>query len=146
MRRKEVSETTVTDDELSILLRAAAAAGQQSVAQALQPHGVTPSEWALLRELHAEGAVPQTRLAARLGMTAGAISKLVDRLAAKRLLVRGRGGGGDRRVQIIGLTGAGALLVPTLAAAATAAKAAMFDGLREDERVALAAALRRLAG
>lgn len=109
-------------------------------------HGVTASEWSLLRELHAEGAVPQTRLAVRLNMTAGAISKLVDRLAAKRLLVRGRGGGGDRRVQIIGLTGTGALLVPTLARVAADMEAAMFAGLTSRERTGLEVALRKLAG
>lgn len=114
--------------------------------ESLLAHGVTASEWSLLRELHAQGAVPQTRLAARLHMTAGAISKLVDRLAAKRLLVRGRGGGGDRRVQIIGLTGTGALLVPTLARVAANAEAAMFAKLSARERSGLEAALRKLAG
>lgn len=114
------------------------------VSGSLLAHGVTASEWSLLRELHAEGAVPQTRLAARLHMTAGAISRLVDRLVDKRLLVRGRGGGGDRRVQIIGLTGTGALLVPTLARIAADVEAAMFAGLTLREKAGLGAALHKI--
>lgn len=130
---------------LAALIRSAAVATHQALSRALLPHGVTAAEWALLRELHAAGAVPQGQIAERLGMTAGAISKLVDRLVAKRLLVRGRGGGGDRRVQIIGLTGTGALLVPDLARAAEASEAALFAGLSARDRAGLGAALAKLA-
>ena len=138
--------TQPNDTDLADLLRAAAGTAHQSLSRALLPHGVTAAEWTLLRELRAVGAVPQVRLAERLGMTRGAISKLVDRLVAKRLLVRGRGGGGDRRVQIIGLTGTGALLVPELARIAAGVGAGLFVGLAARERVLLEAALRRLAG
>jgi DNA-binding MarR family transcriptional regulator len=138
--------TASADTELADLLRAAAGAAHQSLARTLRPHGVTAAEWTLLRELRAAGAVPQTRLAERLGMTRGAISKLVDRLVAKRLLVRGRGGGGDGRVQIIGLTGTGVLLVPELERIAAAAEGALFVGLSPRERSTLDGALRRVAG
>jgi DNA-binding MarR family transcriptional regulator len=134
------------DTDLADLLRTAAGAAHQALSRAVLPHGVTAAEWTLLRELRAAGAVPQARLADRLGMTRGAISKLVDRLVAKRLLVRGRGGGGDRRVQIIGLTGAGALLVPEMARVASDVEAAFFGDLSPQERGALGGALRRLAG
>ena len=134
------------DTDLADLLRAAAGAAHQALSRAVLPHGVTAAEWTLLCELRAAGAVSQTRLADRLGMTRGAISKLVDRLVAKRLLVRGRGGGGDRRVQIIGLTGAGALLVPKLAVVTSAVEAALFADLPLDERGTLVAALQRVAG
>ncbi|MEN2786654.1 MarR family winged helix-turn-helix transcriptional regulator [Sphingomonas qilianensis] len=133
------------DTKLADLLRTAAGTAHQALARALLPHGVTAAEWTLLRELRAAGAVPQVRLAERLGMTPGAISKLVDRLVAKRLLVRGRGGG-DARVQIIGLTGTGALLVPQLERIAGAAETALFDGLSPRERVLLEGVLRQLAG
>ncbi|MEG3087100.1 MarR family winged helix-turn-helix transcriptional regulator [Sphingomonas sp. PB4P5] len=138
--------TASSDTDLADLLRTAAGAAHQNLSRALLPHGVTAAEWTLLRELRAAGAVPQVRLAERLGMTRGGISKLVDRLVAKRLLVRGRGGGGDRRVQIIGLTGTGVLLVPELERIAGAAEAALFSGLSMRERSALDGALRRVAG
>ena len=136
---------TQTEADLAHMLRSAASVAHQMLTRALAPAGVTAAEWALLRDLHAQGAVPQTRLADRLGLTRGAVSKLVDRLVAKRLIVRGRGGGGDRRIQIIGLTGAGALLIPDLASAAARSEAAIFATLSSRERVVLAGALAKLA-
>ena len=126
-------------------LRLAASYAHQSLARAVASQGVTAAEWLLLRDLHSAGAVPQIRLAERLGLTRGAVSKLVDRRVAKRLLVRGRGGGGDRRLQIIGLTGTGALLVPELAKAAAESGTALFACLSVRERAALASALAKLA-
>ena len=134
------------DADLAHGLRRAANTAHQALTGALASQGVTAAEWLLLRDLHAAGAVPQTRLADRLGLTRGAVSKLVDRLVAKRLLVRGRGGGGDRRVQIIGLTGTGALLIPELARAAGASEAVLFAGLSPRERTILGTALAKLAG
>lgn len=141
-----MSAPSISDFELANRLRISTGLLHQAVSRALLGQGVTPSEWALLRDLHAAGAVPQTRLAERLGMTRGAISKLVDRLVAKRLLVRGRGGGGDRRVQIIGLTGTGALLVPELAQAAAVAEGRFFASISVRERGMLEGALSKLAG
>lgn len=133
------------DANLAHDLRLAASVVHQSLTRSVASQGVTAAEWLLLRDLHAAGAVPQTRLAERLGLTRGAVSKLVDRLVAKRLLVRGRGGGGDRRLQIIGLTGTGALLVPELAKAAAESHAALFARLSSRERAVLASALAKLA-
>ena len=134
-----------SEADLARDLRSAASVAHQALGRALAGSGVTAAEWVLLRDLHAAGAVPQTRLADRLGVTRGAVSKLVDRLVAKRLLVRGRGGGGDRRIQVIGLTGTGALLVPELAKAAAGSDAVLFAGLSSRERTVLGAALAKLA-
>ncbi|QQV78373.1 MarR family transcriptional regulator [Sphingomonas aliaeris] len=135
-----------SDADLAHDLRLAASVAHQSLTRAVASQGVTAAEWLLLRDLHAAGAVPQTRLAERLGLTRGAVSKLVDRLVAKRLLVRGRGGGGDRRIQIIGLTGTGALLVPELAKTGAESDAALFARLSSRERAVLESALAKLAG
>ncbi len=135
----------LSDTHLVQDLRMVASIAHQSLTRAVASQGVTAAEWLLLRDLYAAGAVPQTRLAERLGLTRGAVSKLVDRLVAKRLLVRGRGGGGDRRIQIIGLTGTGALLVPDLARAAAESDSAVFAQLSSRERAALASALAKLA-
>jgi DNA-binding MarR family transcriptional regulator len=114
-------------------------------ARALEAEGVTVAEWVLLRELFGAGAVPPSELAGRMGMTRGAITKLVDRLAAKGLLVRARGGRGDRRYQTLALTGQGAALVPVLAGIADANEAALFGVLDADERQALHSLLQALA-
>lgn len=114
-------------------------------ARALEAKGVTVAEWVLLRELYGAGAVAPSELAGRMGMTRGAITKLVDRLRAKGLLVRAAGGRGDRRYQTLALTGQGAALVPVLAEIADANEAALFGVLTDDERETLDRLLRKLA-
>ncbi len=130
-------------NNLGDLLRRAAQAAGETAALALAPHGVTPAEWAVMRTLHAHGPAPPSVLADRLGLTRGAVTKLVDRLRAKALVVRARGAG-DRRMQTIALTGAGAKLVPVLAEIADAAESATFAALPTARRATLATMLRTL--
>ena len=49
---------------------------------------MTVAEWVLMRQLLDEEALAPSRLAERMGMTRGAVSKLADRLIAKSLLTR----------------------------------------------------------
>lgn len=130
---------------LASLLRLAA--GKLAVAEAAahRAHGVTAAEAVLLRELHAAGAVAPSVLADRLGMTRGAVTKLVDRLKAKQYLVRAKGRG-DGRMQTIALTGAGAKLVPELDAVAAGVERAVFGKLDAAGRAGLAKGLRKVAG
>lgn len=129
---------------LASLLRLAA--GKLAVAEAAahRVHGVTAAEAVLLRELHAAGAVAPSVLADRLGMTRGAVTKLVDRLKAKQYLVRAKGRG-DGRMQTIALTGAGAKLVPELDAVAANVERVVFGRLDAAGRAGLAKGLRKVA-
>ncbi len=131
----------VEDDGLSRLLRRAANNVEQAQARALRPHGVTVAEWAVLDELYRAGAVPPSQLAARIGHTRGAVTRLVDRLRAKALVVRAAGGS-DARFQTIALTGGGARLVPVLGAVVDACDAAAFQSLSAKARDQLTAGLR----
>ena len=123
-------------DDLAPLLRRAAAlaAGQPGAT------GMTPAEARILRVLHETGTMAPSALAARLGVTRGAVTRLVDRLRAKRLVVRAAGGRADRRFQTIALTGAGALT------AARMAPADPFARLTPGERARLAALLAKALG
>lgn len=123
------------------------AAGRLAVAEAaaFRALGVTAAEAGLLRELHAAGAVAPSLLADRLGMTRGAVTRLVDRLKAKQLLVRAKGRG-DGRMQTIALTGAGARLVPGLDAVAADVERAVFGKLDAAGRAGLIRGLRKVAG
>lgn len=110
--------------------------------QRLAARGVTVAEWVVMRELADRAAAPSA-LAASLGLTRGAISKLADRLVAKGLAVR-TADEGDRRFQSLSLTAAGRALVPELAALADENDAAFFGHLSGEERAAIEAAMREI--
>lgn len=134
---------TDLDAHLATALRRASNAIDQRLAKALAPHGVTVAEWAVLRTLLATGPTAPSDLAARLMLTRGAISKLVERLSAKALVGRARAGGDGRRM-LVTLTGVGRRLVPTLATIADAEDETIAATLQD--RAGLEVALRALAG
>ncbi len=104
--------------------------------QKVEAHGVTVAEWVVLRQVLAAGATAPSGIAEALGMTRGAISKLVDRLLAKKLVTR-TAGAEDKRFQTVALTPAGRKLVPTLAALADANDAEFFGHLEAGQRAML---------
>jgi DNA-binding MarR family transcriptional regulator len=110
-------------------------------ARKLEASGVTVAEWVLMRELLDEKAVAPSRIADRMGMTRGAITKLADRLIAKSLLLRAADME-DGRAQTLALTAKGRQLVPELAALADANDSEFFDHLSPKDRAALLRILR----
>jgi DNA-binding MarR family transcriptional regulator len=110
----------------------------------LEARGVTVAEWVVLRELYDQEAVAPSALAARLGLTRGAISKLIDRLAAKNLVAKAAGGGADRRYQDLSLTPASRLLVPDLSALADRNDAEFFGDLTLAERRTIERAMKKI--
>lgn len=107
----------------------------------VERHGVTVAEWVVLRALFEQDGVKPSELAATLGLTRGAISKLVDRLTAKEL-VSVRSDVRDGRAQLVTLRASGRRLVPTLAALADENDAEAFGYLAPDQRASLLATLR----
>ena len=105
-------------------------------ARRLTAKGVTVAEWALMRVLHDEPPLAPSRVAAVMGLTRGAVTKLADRLVAKSLAVR-RASPDDGRAQTLALTTAGRDFVPELAALAEQNEAACFAHLPEADRHAL---------
>jgi len=106
-------------------------------ARKMEAQGVTVAEWVLLREmLDAETANP-SQLADAVGMTRGAVSKLVERLCRKKLAERSSSEG-DRRYQTVELTAAGKRLVPVLAQLADENDLEFFGHLKPEERIKLA--------
>ena len=105
-------------------------------ARKLQGRDVTVAEWVLLRELFDVEEAAPSRLAGKLGMTRGAITKLADRLIAKRLIER-TADPEDGRSQTLALTGAGRALVPELAQLADRNDAEFFGHLTARERAAV---------
>ena len=106
----------------------------------MESREVTVAEWVVLRELYDADAIAPSRLAEKLGMTRGAISKLADRLAAKRLAAQAVNPD-DRRFQTLALTEAGRALLPELAALADCNDHEFFGHLAPAERAAIEAAM-----
>jgi DNA-binding MarR family transcriptional regulator len=130
-------------DHLGYWLRLVSNHVSHGFARLIEAKGVTVAEWVVLRELHDVQSLAPSRLAERMGMTRGAISKLADRLIAKALVDR-RDDPHDGRAHSLALTPAGRLLVPELARLADANDAACFESLSARERAAIEAALRKL--
>jgi DNA-binding MarR family transcriptional regulator len=104
--------------------------------------GVSVAEWVVLRELLAQSCVPSA-LADRLGVTRGAISKIVDRLESKGLARRTQSEA-DRRSQTLTLTAGGKALVPKLAALADRNDEEFFGYLNAAQREGLIAVMREI--
>jgi len=110
----------------------------------LEGEAATVAEWVVLCELFARGPANPSDVAAALGMTRGAITKLVDRLSAKGLAERTEGGD-DRRRQIVALTKAGRALAPQLAVLADRNDEEFFSPLSDLERRTLLRLMQKLA-
>lgn len=128
---------------LGYWLRMVSNAVSHSFARRVEAQGVTVAEWVFLRMLYDVETIAPSLLAARMGMTKGAISKLADRLLAKELVAR-RPNPDDGRAHELFLEPAGRALVPRLAELADRNDAEFFDLLTQDERRQLEMLLRKI--
>ncbi len=110
----------------------------------VESRGVTVAEWVVMRAMFDSDGIHPSQLADSIGLTRGAVSKLVDRLAAKGLVVC-RSEKKDRRYQIVNLTASGRSLVPNLAALADQNDREFFGHLDTRERTGLVAMLKGVA-
>ena len=110
----------------------------------VEARGVTVAEWVVLRALFDHDGITPGELAEKLGLSRGAVSKLIQRLTAKHL-VSSRRVEGDRRSLSIALCASGRALVPSLAKLADENDAAAFGHLSARERAELRALLESIA-
>jgi DNA-binding MarR family transcriptional regulator len=144
--QKPLAQVEVSDLEahLGYWLRAVSNHVSHGFKMRLEKHGVTVAEWVILRALLAGGGVKPSELAATLGLSRGAISKLVDRLVAKDL-VSVRNDARDGRAQLVALKASGQQLVPKLARLADENDAEAFGHLTQEQRGSLLATLKMIA-
>lgn len=109
----------------------------------VEAHGVTVSEWVVLRELYRVGPCSPRLLAVELGMTEGAMSRLVERLDTKCLVARSRVPHGKRQWQLR-LTAVGRALVPSLEQLAEDNDAEFFGHFTDVEREQLTTVLKQV--
>ncbi|MDG3005023.1 MarR family winged helix-turn-helix transcriptional regulator [Paludisphaera mucosa] len=131
------------EDHLGYWLRRLSNRVSRGFSDRLERRGVTVAQWVVLRCLYdAEGA-SLLILAATVGVDGGAMSRMVERLAKKGLVVRAADPT-DRRAVSIRLTEAGRTLVPVLAREADENDDAFFGVVGEPERRRLLASLKSI--
>jgi DNA-binding MarR family transcriptional regulator len=112
-------------------------------ARKLESRDVTVAEWVVMRELYGADALAPSRLADKLGLTRGAISKLAERLIAKGLIIRASHVS-DGRAHTLALTPKGRSVVPKLASLADRNDAEFFDHLTAQERATVERVLKEI--
>lgn len=129
------------EDHLGYWLRLVSNHVSHGFRRKVEATGVTVSEWVVLRELYRLGRTSPGALVREIGLSKGAVSKLIDRLAGKQLVDRAALAA-DRRHQEVELTAQGRAMVPRLARLADDNDAQFFGHLEPAARGALLRAMR----
>ena len=132
------------EDHLGYWLRHVSGHVSGAFARALQARQVSVAEWVALRHIYDHPAITPGELAAAIGLTRGAVSKVLAKLENKQW-VSVAAGTGDNRVREVMLTPAGRQVLPELAQIADANDARFFDSLTRDEQDTLKRLLQKLA-
>ena len=140
---RTAAPVSALDSHLGYWLRFVSNHVSQSFQRKVEAAGVTVSEWVILRELHRLGSTSPGALAQVIGMSKGAVSKLMARLEGKDLVTR-LVVAEDRRQHEIGLTRTGRLLVPRLARLADQNDAEYFGHLTQPQRETLLGAMQEI--
>lgn len=137
-------QLTQLEGHLGYWLRRVSNAVSGTFAGALQEKHTSVAEWVVLRELHERGQTAPGELADSLGLTRGAVSKIVDKLDAKGW-IQTEAKEGDSRFRLLSLTRAGRRSLPVLAEIADQNDARYFDCLSAREKRVLRELLIKLA-
>ncbi len=121
------------ESHLGYWLRRVSNAVSGAFARTLQEKQTSVAEWVLLREIHERGQTAPGELADSLGLTRGAVSKIVDKLDAKGW-IHTEVKEGDSRFRLLSLTRAGRRNLPVLAEIADQNDARYFDCLSAGEK------------
>jgi len=132
------------DEHLGYWMRLVSNHVSRSFFGRLESKGVTTAEWVFLRTLYDVDAASPSELAVRMGMTRGAISKLAERLMAKKMIVKADRPD-DGRAHSLSLTKNGRHLVPELAQLADENDVDFFGHLPLRERSKLEVTLKTIA-
>jgi DNA-binding MarR family transcriptional regulator len=113
-------------------------------ARLLQERQLSVAEWVALNQIERGTDVTPAELADAMGMTRGAISKVLDKLEAKQWITR-TASREDNRVQLVSPTRPGRRVLPELAAIADGNDSRFFGALDADEQATLRKLLQKLA-
>lgn len=143
-RKIPASSSVDLEQHLGYLLRRVSNRVSNGFAKALQDKQVSVAEWVVLAEIHASPAIRPADLSSAIGMTRGAVSKILDKLEAKEWIARAATPA-DGRSQSLSLTRQGRRVLPQLLRAADQNDQLFFDCLKTEEKQSLRRILNKLA-
>lgn len=143
MNDTAINKVSALEDHLGYWLRYVSNYVSGAFAQALQERQVSVAEWVALRHLYDRQTMTPGELADLLGMTRGAVSKVLVKLESKQWIAR-TADATDNRVHWITLTPAGQQLLPDLAQLAEQNDAYFFGSLSPVEQQTLRNLLEKL--
>jgi len=111
--------------------------------QKAQEFNLTSAQWRAIAELSRTDGLTQVALAQRLDIEPMTVCRLIDRMEAAGF-VRREANPSDKRAKFVCLTETAKGLVETMRKVAMNVYDEAFDGLGDEERVALVAALNRI--
>ncbi len=133
----------VAGDSVGYLLNQVVISMRRQIEQAMTAHDLTAAQWYPLWKLKRDGPATSQELARDMDIDAGAMTRLVDRLAAKGLVERLRSDT-DRRVVRISLTRAGQQVAAHIPQVLAEVNNAYLRGFSRDEWQQLKLLLRRM--
>jgi DNA-binding MarR family transcriptional regulator len=131
------------EDQLGYWLRALSNLVSEGFAERLQKHDVSVPQWVVLRCLFDMENAPLNELASTIGVDNGALSRMIERLVQKGLIVR-ETDPTNRRTVRLRLTDTGQQLVPVLAMEADENDESFFGVVSAAERRQLMETVRTL--
>jgi len=136
--------TSALETHLGYWLRLVSNEVSRAFASVLHEQGMSVAEWVAMNQLAAGTALTSAKLASTMGMTRGAISKILDKLDSKKLISRSISSV-DSRVQFLSLTERAKRVLPRLTSVADGNDNHYFAALDSDEKASLYKLLRKLA-
>ncbi|MFT5533082.1 MAG: DNA-binding MarR family transcriptional regulator [Burkholderiaceae bacterium] len=133
----------VVEESIGYLLGRTRAQLAKSLDDALTSHGITHAQGGILLMLMSGHFDTASQLARELYIDAAAMTRMVDRLVKRSLVIR-LPSGADRRTLMLQLTAEGSALAEQLPAIYLAARARNFAGLSDEEMGFLRSLLRRV--
>jgi DNA-binding MarR family transcriptional regulator len=133
----------VAGDSVGYLLNQVVISMRRQIEQAMTAHELTAAQWYPLWKLRRDGPGTAQELAREMDIDAGAMTRLIDRLAAKGLVERVRSQA-DRRVVTLSLTAAGANVAAHVPQVLAAVNNAYLRDFSADEWQLLKQLLRRM--
>ena len=104
---------------------------------------LTPVQYAALIAIHTHPGIDATRLSAVIAFDRSTLGNVIERLEAKRLIER-KPSGEDKRVKLLYLTKAGAMLLRDIMSFVDRAQARMLQPLKPADRKTLLALMTQL--